>query len=252
MQIADMTSSTLRVATFNTHYGVQPSRRPPVDPFDLEGVLADLDADVIVLQEMWRPDGRRGRADVAADRLGYDLLYEPTGAATNGRGWPHLRRDGEGESGIAVLSRVPARRVGAIVVGPTFGDPAPLRSALDVELRLGAGEPGERRVRVIAVHLTSRLPHGPPLQLRRLAPLLPPPGTPAIVVGDCNFWGPGVVTLLPGWKRAVRGRTWPARAPHSQIDHVLVRPDDVLVDAGRVLGNVGSDHRPVVVEVSLP
>ena len=68
-----------------------------------------------------------------------------------------------------------------------------------------------RPVRLVAVHLTSRLPHGPPLQLRRLARALPPPGTPAVVAGDCNFWGPGVEALLPGWRRAVRGRTWPAR-----------------------------------------
>ena len=44
----------------------------------------------------------------------------------------------------------------------------------------------------------------------------------------------------------MRGRTWPARRPHSQIDHILVRAataprcvhDEVLPD-------VGSDHRPV-------
>jgi len=235
----------VKLATFNTHYGVRPKRRPPAEPYDLERVLADLDADVIVLQELWRPDRRRGRADDAAAALGYEVLYEATGAASSDHRWPRLRHDGAGESGIAVLSRLPARRVGPLVVGPTLGDPAPRRTALDVEVDLG-----HRHLRVIAVHLTSRLPHGPPLQLRRLGPQLPAAGTPAVVIGDCNLWGPGVVAMLPGWRRAIRGRTWPARAPHSQIDHVLVRPDDVEVVHARVLDDVGSDHRPVEVELA--
>jgi endonuclease/exonuclease/phosphatase family metal-dependent hydrolase len=50
--------------------------------------------------------------------------------------------------------------------------------------------------------------------------------------------------LLPGWRRAVRGRTYPAHRPHSQIDHVLVR-DDVSVQWGEVLAETPSDHRPV-------
>jgi endonuclease/exonuclease/phosphatase (EEP) superfamily protein YafD len=59
-----------------------------------------------------------------------------------------------------------------------------------------------------------------------------------------NFWGPPAAALLPGWRRAVRGRTWPAHRPHSQIDHVLVR-DDVEALGGEVLPDVGSDHRPL-------
>jgi endonuclease/exonuclease/phosphatase (EEP) superfamily protein YafD len=74
---------------------------------------------------------------------------------------------------------------------------------------------------------------------------------PAIVAGDCNFWGPGVRAFFRGWHRAVRGRTWPAAHPHSQIDHVLVRPADVEVLDGRVLPDLGSDHLPVRVELRL-
>jgi endonuclease/exonuclease/phosphatase family metal-dependent hydrolase len=49
----------------------------------------------------------------------------------------------------------------------------------------------------------------------------------------------------------VRGRTWPAHRPHSQIDHVLVRDDVEVVDAA-VLDEVASDHRPVRVTLRLP
>ena len=46
----------------------------------------------------------------------------------------------------------------------------------------------------------------------------------AVLLGDMNTWGPLVVSLfMPGWKRAVVGKTWPAWRPHSQIDHILVR-----------------------------
>jgi endonuclease/exonuclease/phosphatase (EEP) superfamily protein YafD len=92
----------------------------------------------------------------------------------------------------------------------------------------------------------STSPYGPPTQLRRLRPQLPDDDRPAIVAGDCNFWGPGVTAFLPGWARAVRGRTWPARRPHSQIDHILVRPTSrIEVLDSAVLPEVGSDHRPV-------
>lgn len=235
---------TLSLATFNTHYGVRPARRPPAVPFDMTAALAALDADVIVLQEVWRPDSRHGPVDDAAARLGLTVCYEPTGAATADARWPHLSLDGAGESGIAVLTRLPLRRVGALQVGPTFLDSAPCRTALDVEIDVEGS-----RLRVVAVHLTSRLPHGPPIQLRRLARLLPPTGTPAVVAGDHNFWGPGVTGLMRGWRRTVRGRTWPTSGPHSQIDHVLIRPGDVELVSAHVLPDLGSDHLPVRVEL---
>lgn len=238
--------STFSLATFNTHYGVRPARTPPAEPYDMLAAFRALDADVIVLQEVWRPDRRRGPVDDAADALGLTVTFEPTGSATTDARWPHLAADGGGESGIAVLTRRPLRRIRVLAVGPTFLDPAPRRTALDVELDID-GTP----LRLVAVHLTSRLPHGPPIQLRRLARLLPPSGTPTVVAGDHNFWGPGVVGLMPGWKRAVRGRTWPTRAPHSQIDHVLIRPGDIEAIDGRVLPDLGSDHLPLRVELGL-
>jgi endonuclease/exonuclease/phosphatase family metal-dependent hydrolase len=234
---------SLSLASFNTHFGVRPVR-PPRPPYDVTAAIASLDADVVVIQESLRPDRARGAVDDAAAALGYDLLYEATGPTSDDPGWPQLQVGGTAESGISVLSRFPMRRVGALTVGPTPLDPAPLRTVLDVELDLG-----DTKLRVIAVHLTSRLPFGPPQQMRRMARLVPPPGTPTVVAGDHNFWGPGVVAIMRGWKRAVRGRTWPAGHPHSQIDHVLYRPGDVEVEDGRVLPGVGSDHLPVRVEL---
>jgi endonuclease/exonuclease/phosphatase family metal-dependent hydrolase len=229
----------LSVASLNLHYGVRRVQHAPPQPYDVAGALKKLDADVVLLQEVWRPDGERGAVDDAAAELGFTLEHELTGRATLGTRWPHLRPDGEGTSGIAVLTRLPMRRLGAIAIGPTFADPSPLRTALEVEIDVG-GTP----LRVVSLHATSKLPHGPVIQLRRLARAVAPPGVPALVGGDCNFWGPAVRSLMPGWRRAVRGRTWPAPFPHSQIDHLLVRPDTEVL-RGEVLPDVGSDHRPI-------
>ena len=60
-------------------------------------------------------------------------------------------------------------------------------------------------------------------------------------------------SFLPGWRRTVRGRTWPAGRPHSQIDHILVRAaDGTEVLHSEVLPGVGSDHRPVRATLRFP
>jgi endonuclease/exonuclease/phosphatase family metal-dependent hydrolase len=161
-----------------------------------------------------------------------------------------MRRDhtGTGIGGLAVITRLPSRRIARLSVGTVPGDFTPERGALHLEVDVDGTTDA-----VVGVHLTSRLPFGPPVQMRRLAKQLPPRDRHAVVAGDHNFWGPGVSTFLPGWKRTVRGRTWPARRPHSQIDHILVRAADrVEVLDSAVLPAVGSDHRPVRATLRMP
>lgn len=253
----------LTVVTLNLHGG-QRNRRistprfgqhsPPPEKassngaFDVVGVLRAFDADVLVLQEAWWPDDAAASVEVVAAECGGTVH-----AAAFGRGivepWPHIigvrRGRALGQLGIAVVSRPAARLVDTLAVGDVPGDPAVRRCALRVALDVGGHD-----LDLIAVHLSSRLPYAPPMQLRRLRRQLPPPGQRTVLVGDFNLWGPAVTAMLPGWRRAVRGRTWPAHRPHSQIDHVLVRDDVEVVDAA-VLDEVGSDHRPVRVTLRL-
>jgi endonuclease/exonuclease/phosphatase family metal-dependent hydrolase len=56
--------------------------------------------------------------------------------------------------------------------------------------------------------------------------------------------------MLPGWRRAVVGRTYPSHRPHSQIDHILVN-EKIEVLSGEVLPACGSDHRPVCARLRL-
>jgi len=236
------------LASFNTHYGFRPGQ-PTGIAYDLTAALRTLDADVLVIQEVWRPDDGPSAVDDAARELGLAVHHHELGRATIRARWPHFATgaQSEGTIGLAILTARPIRIERPLLVGPTIGDAIPDRTVMHATLDIDG-----LAVRLVAVHLSSRLPLAPPLQLRRLARLVPPEGVPAIVAGDCNFWGPGVQGLVRGWRRAVRGRTWPAPRPHSQIDHVLVRPADVEVLDGRVLGDLGSDHRPVRVELRVP
>jgi len=236
---------TFTITTFNAHAGLQP-RSTKCVPYDLEAVVTELAGDVTIVQETWWHDGCPSAVARAGERIGASVFERQFGRATI-EGWPHPRRDGTGEGhiGITVLSKLPARLVRHVPFGHVPNDPTPDRSGIHLEVDVPGGP-----IDLVGLHLTSRLPYGPPIQLRRLAAQLPPAVRPAVVAGDCNFWGPGVVTMLPGWRRAVRGRTWPASFPHSQIDHVLLRdgPDTGLrVVHAEVLADVGSDHRPVQV-----
>jgi endonuclease/exonuclease/phosphatase family metal-dependent hydrolase len=230
----------LTVASYNSHAGLEPRRHGVARPYDLPEVLRSFDADVTVVQESWTPDAGVSAARLVAEECGAQCFEIAFGRGRI-RPWPHVPRERRtfGSLGLSVITRIPAEERGRLLVGRVPYDPTPERGALHLALDLCG-----TTVDFVGVHLTSRLPYGPPMQLRRLDAQLPPTGRLGVLAGDFNFWGPGVLAFLRGWRRAVRGRTWPARRPHSQIDHILVRPG-VTVVAAEVLPEVGSDHRPV-------
>ncbi len=47
----------LKITSFNCHAGLQARRNGVCEPYDLDAVLRSFDADVIVVQESWTPDG---------------------------------------------------------------------------------------------------------------------------------------------------------------------------------------------------
>jgi hypothetical protein len=254
------------VASFNMHSGVDGWARP----YDVVGACEHLAADVLVLVENFVPDGEEGVAACVAGKLGYEVRsasiararrYPPAEGQRRGFGppfWserpvgvsvlfpnpprararrPRRGQGVEGDWGIAVLSRLPVTRFEDLDLGQLRRDPARRRAIL-AEVDVG-GAP----LVVAGVHM-SHITHGSVAQFRRLTRSLPPPDVPAVLCGDLNVWGPPLRALLPGWRRAVRGRTWPADHPIAQIDHLLVRPsvevaDSEVVQVGR------SDHRAV-------
>jgi endonuclease/exonuclease/phosphatase family metal-dependent hydrolase len=262
---------TLTLATFNVHMGVDGWGRP----FDVAAECAALDADILVMQESWAPDGGGpSTASSVAQQLGYRTVLEEGLAharlfapiPTASRRWSPrigqvrktLRLDRErwrttvgpagrasvaGQWCLALLARVPVHDVRVIQLGQLRRDPA-RRAVVSCTTDLGG-----RQVSVWGTHM-SHLSHWSPAQYRLLGKKLPSPDTAAVLAGDMNLWGPPVNSFFPAWRRAVTGRTWPAHRPHSQLDHVLIT-EALSVDSARIAARSGSDHRPVVVRLAL-
>jgi endonuclease/exonuclease/phosphatase family metal-dependent hydrolase len=271
----------LTVANFNTHAGIDGWGRP----FDLLSVCRDLDADVMVLEECWTAATSGapgvGQAEQIAGALGYEVV---TCALAEGRrAYPHPEATDKWmppqgfRTGRNPLYFDSQRPYAAHVTGSarfaeaergSWGIAVLTRAGLDVERTRILHLPQLRRDRVrraaIVVDLTveehpisvigthmSHLEFGSHRHYAALKNRLRTEARPdAVLLGDMNLWGPPVRVFLPQWHRAVKGRTWPARNPHSQIDHILVR-GAVRIVAGEVLPDAGSDHRPVRAELAL-
>jgi endonuclease/exonuclease/phosphatase family metal-dependent hydrolase len=205
-----------------------------------------FDADVVVVPEAWRDLSGEGILDALVDD-GYRIEILPFVRFEHGVNEPHRGHPGEGVWELALCSRLPISGRWTVPIGSIGNDPASPRSALVCTIDVH-GTP----VDVVAVHVSSRLwTFAPVRHLNGLRRNLPPADRLAVVAGDCNLWGPGVVSVLPGWRRAFRGRTFPAVHPHSQIDHILVR-DNLSAVWGEVLGATPSDHRPVRARLRVP
>ncbi len=269
----------LSIANYNMHCGMDGWGRP----YDYVAAIASLAADVIVLEEAWTTGGddSGGQAAEVARRLGYQHIAHAIGEGRRIRPQPgapdtwiaqppwrnanralymdgvrplkpavrKLARWKEAEPGamnIAVLVRpeLPMEATRVVPLRQLRSDGV-RRAALIVDLMVEG-----RPISVAGTHM-SHLVHGSPhnfMELRRI--LLTAARPDAVLAGDMNAWGPLVRLFMRGWRRAVRGRTWPSWNPHSQIDHILVR-GALRPTTGRVLPDAGSDHRPVRAELSV-
>jgi len=270
------------VANFNMHCGMDGWGRP----FDYVASIRGLDADVIVLEEAWTPEGAEmGQAQEAAAALGYQIVAQVLGHGRRIRPQPGapdtwrarsfwadnnriLFMDGvrpqpdrvramarwqEAEPGnwsLAALVRpeLPIESSRLLHLSVLRADRV-RRAALVVDLTV-AGRP----ISVAGTHM-SHLHFGSHRNWAELRHHLRDGARPdALLAGDMNTWGPLVVhAFMPGWRRAVIGRTWPAWRPHSQIDHILVRGALRALGprSGRVLPHAGSDHSPVRAELDV-
>ncbi|MGN6694914.1 MAG: endonuclease/exonuclease/phosphatase family protein [Aquihabitans sp.] len=228
--------TTFSLTSFNARWGLTVED----EPFDLIEVVAGFGTDLVSLQEVWEPHQGGSGLDAAAADLGYHLVHVPL-SPSYVVPRPEITEDpaaASGTWGVALLSRLPVRSTRIVDLGRVVErwDVAD-RYAILAELAVG-----ETPVTVTALHLSFALPNAL-AQLRRLGGYLPR-HRPSVVAGDCNLWGPLAATTIGGHRRAVRGRSWPAARPHSQLDHILVSEAVTVLDAA-VLPPAGSDHRPV-------
>ncbi len=226
----------LTVASFNLHWGIDRHGQP----FDPMPACLALDADVLVLPESWRPHGRGAFVDELAARTGavvHDIAFVSDHGPARPRHLPPL--DGPaGTCGLAVLSRLPVQSFTTVALPRVRGDVVARRHAIVAEVEVDG-----RAVAIGGIHAAHRLWGALP-QLHLLDRELAARGVPSAIVGDCNMWGPPIASVLRGRVRAVRGRTWPARWPHSQIDHIWIDGGLAVVDAA-VGPATASDHRPI-------
>jgi endonuclease/exonuclease/phosphatase family metal-dependent hydrolase len=220
------------LASLNTHGGRGADGRP----YDLEAACRQLKADVIVLQEVWRPHGEPDPVAEIAGALGAEPLWTELMPDTSLRNVGICDETARGRWGLAVLSTVPVTGIEVVDLGRIAGDPTP-RAAQLITLEL----PGEGPLRIVNTHLTYRLLS--PVQLLRLIRRLVTDVIPTVIAGDLNMPLP-LTGLAAGYAPAVIGRSYPAHRPLLQLDHILASRQ-VARCGGEVLPTVGSDHLPV-------
>jgi endonuclease/exonuclease/phosphatase family metal-dependent hydrolase len=220
------------LASLNTHGGRGADGRP----YAIGAACRRLKADIIVLQEVWRPRGKPDPVGEIAAALGAEPL------------WTDLIRDvdldsvgiaderGRGRWGLVTLTSAPVLGFEVAGLGRVPGDFTP-RAAQLVTL----GLPGRGPLRIVNTHLTYRLLS--PVQLVRLVLRLAADDIPTVIAGDLNMPLP-VTGLAAGYAPAVSGRTYPAHRPLLQLDHILASRQ-VARCGGEVLPPAGSDHLPV-------
>ena len=258
----------MRVASFNVMHGRSlADGRVEADRF--RAAIAELDCDLLALQEVDVDQPRSGGADLAATAaaalgVGADgWRFIPTVFGTPGLAWRPAegeRRDGEPAYGIALVSRLPVRQWQVVPLGR-----APLRSPVMIP-RANSGSrmimlDDEPRVALVAVvdtpggpvtvvntHL-SFVPGWNAFQLRRLVRRLARVDGPILLAGDLNLPGrlPEIVT---GWRRLAAAATYPGHAPRVQLDHVLARGEVGPVTAVEARRSAISDHLALVVDLA--
>src|SRR5262250_2578447 len=123
--------AALTIASYNTHRGIGIDRR--FAPQRIAGVLAEIDADIVALQEL---ESKAGGFDMLArlrDETGFHAIAAPT------------VRHAAGEFGNGLLTRFPASSVEHLRLDVARREP---RGAIDAVLDCNG-----RPLRVIATHL---------------------------------------------------------------------------------------------------
>ncbi|GIE88315.1 endonuclease/exonuclease/phosphatase family protein [Actinoplanes regularis] len=255
----------MRLATFNLLHGRSLSDGA-VHAGRVRDAIADLDADVLGLQEVDRAQPRSGGLDLtalAAEALGAPAhRFAAAVVGTPGKTWQAWHADADiahPQYGIALVSRFPVQRW-QITQLPGAPIRSPVLTAEDGLLLLK----DEPRVLLAAVLETPRglmsvgtthlsfVPGWNVRQLRHAVRAMRALPAPRILLGDLNMPA-GPVRAFTGWRPLARVATFPSPSPRTQLDHVLVDPRG-QVALGRVVQvrtphPPVSDHRPLVVRV---
>lgn len=221
----------LKVASYNIRkaIGQDRIRRPE----RILGVLAEIDADIVAVQEADRRFGARAAALPAAllDQHGYRAA--PLGRRTESSGW----------HGNAILLR---DTIDIVACGHIDLPTLEPRGAVLVDIAAPGG-----RLRVVGMHLDLS-------GLRRrqqaraiLAALALRPPLPTILMGDLNEWSRArgcLAEFAAHFVFAATEPSFPARRPIARLDRIMVGAPLVIVESGThhsAAARLASDHLPV-------
>ena len=259
----------MRVATFNLLHG-RSLTDGSVPEAALRAAAAELDADVVGLQEVDLRQERSAGADqtaVVAEALGAQWCrFVPALHGTPGVAWTAATGDADAAEteggpayGVGLVSRLPvrswkARRFGPAPVGMPLMVPGTRgltmvadepRVALAAVIETSAGP-----VTVVTTHL-SFVPGWNIRQLRRIARWAAAMPGPRVLLGDFNLPGAWPALSTNGWTQAARVATYPSWRPRVQLDHVLTHGMAAGEPAptSRVLRLGVSDHCALVVDL---
>ncbi len=235
----DQEPRPLVVVSYNVHCCVGSDGR--YDPERVARVIAELDADVVALQEVESPFGPH-----ELDQLSH---------IASSAGFPHaiagptLRRR-RAPFGNAILTHWPARHIRRIDLSVPGRE---RRGALDVELLCH-----DVAVRVFATHFGLRRAERAQQWQRLLAHVGLDPAPILVLLGDFNHWrrrdgALGDVRRRLGETPALR--TFPSRRPIFPLDRLWLQPRSALRGLHVVtsrLARAASDHLPLRAEISLP
>ena len=222
----------MRVASYNIHKCRGPDGR--LRPDRIVSVLAEIDADLVALQEVDRRFGRRiGLLDLEMLRAetGLQLLIQSD--LSDGHGW----------HGNALLVRghiTSYRRTRLNLPGI---EP---RGAVVAELDLGEGP-----FRVVAAHLGLNPRCRSNQASAIIAALTVASPMPTLLLGDLNEWNPrgsALRVLAPWFGFAPSRPSYPSRLPLLSLDRIMGWPDGLISDVevhDTPLARQASDHLPL-------
>jgi endonuclease/exonuclease/phosphatase family metal-dependent hydrolase len=235
-----VSSRPLRIATYNVHACVGRDGRH--DPDRVAGVIGELNADIVALQEFTYPasvalETREPVVLTMLDR--YTCALGPTRNRTNQTVTECF--------GNALLTRHRIVEVHRIDLSMERREP---RGALAATIDVGGTV-----LHVLATHLGLRI-HERRFQVRQIVEYLDAVrDTFVIVLGDFNDWLPGrsaAHVLDHRLGRPPRPATFPVAWPIVALDRIWVHPKSALrrISAHTTpAARLASDHLPVVAEI---
>ncbi|MDH6197945.1 endonuclease/exonuclease/phosphatase family metal-dependent hydrolase [Mycobacterium frederiksbergense] len=250
----------MRLATFNILHG-RSVHDGDVELSRLAAAVAELDADILALQEVDLDQPRSGKADltaVAADAMNAKHhRFVAAISGTPGATWMDANgseRPGTAAYGIALLSRYPVENWQVLRL-PRIPVRFPMYVSGIRRFRVIHEEPRAAMVArvdtplgaitVANTHL-SFVPGWNRVQLWHLVRDVSGFPGPRLLMGDLNVGEPG------HWRPLGAAPTFPAEAPTTQLDHILTDDPGLSVVACAAPRLPISDHRALVADISRP